>query len=102
PGLRPPCLHGYARPNYQSYAVRVTPEYPLGRDGLMQALLDGGVSTRRGIMNSHQETPYVGQQRLPHSEAARDGVILLPLFPGLSADDHRRGPRRRAAGGVAP
>ena len=58
----------------------------------MQALLDRGVNTRRGIMNSHQEAPYAGpgRQPLPHSEAARDGVLLLPLFPGLSADDQRR------------
>jgi perosamine synthetase len=92
PGLRPPYVPHYARANYQAYAVRVMPEYALSRDGLMQALLDGGVSTRRGIMNCHQEASYAGPgpRRLPHSEAARDGVVLLPLFPGLSADDQRR------------
>jgi perosamine synthetase len=92
PGLRPPYVPDSARSNYQSYAVRVTPEYPLGRDALMQALLDAGASTRRGIMNSHQEPPYAvaGRQPLPHSEAARDGVILLPVFPGMSAADQRR------------
>jgi perosamine synthetase len=102
-GLRPPCVPVYARPNYQSYAVRVTPEYPLSRDRLMQVLLDGGVSTRRGIMNSHQEAAYAGAgpQRLPHSEAARDGAVLLPLFPGLTADDQRRVTDLLAAGAFA-
>src|SRR5262249_12500026 len=37
-GLVPPFVPDGVRPNYQSYAVRVTPEYPLGRDELMQSL----------------------------------------------------------------
>jgi dTDP-4-amino-4,6-dideoxygalactose transaminase len=86
PGLEPPEVPDYARPNYQSYAVRVTPEYPLDRDALMQALLERGISTRRGIMNAHQEAAYadIGGNRLPHSEAARDGALLLPLHPALT------------------
>ena len=81
-----------ARPNYQSYAVRVTPEYPLSRDELMRKMLRLGISTRRGIMNAHQEAAYAQSypQALPHSEAARDSVILLPLFAGMSHDDFRR------------
>src|SRR5690242_297616 len=58
PGLEPPHVPAYARTNYQSYAVRVTPAYGLGRDALMQALLERGISTRRGIMSSHQEAAY--------------------------------------------
>ena len=82
----------YARTNFQSFPVRVTPEYPLGRDQLMQALLDQGISTRRGIMNIHQEAAYADHsiQRLPCSEDARDSVILLPLHPGLTADEMAR------------
>jgi dTDP-4-amino-4,6-dideoxygalactose transaminase len=82
PGLAVPHVPEYARTNFQSYAVRVLPGYPMGRDRLMQALLDRGVSTRRGIMNSHQESAYAGggPYRLPHSEAARDSAVLLPLF----------------------
>jgi perosamine synthetase len=89
PGLEPPFVPGYTRPNYQSYAVHVTSEYPLSRNALMQKLLDGGVSTRRGIMNSHQEEAYNDQRgaELSCSEAARDSVILLPLFPEMTHDD---------------
>jgi dTDP-4-amino-4,6-dideoxygalactose transaminase len=92
PGLGPPFVPGYARPNYQSYAVRVMPEYPLSRDELMHKMLRLGISTRRGIMNAHQEGAYTGSSsvKLPHSEAARDSVILLPLFPGMSQDDWMR------------
>jgi dTDP-4-amino-4,6-dideoxygalactose transaminase len=86
PGLEPPYVSPSARPNYQSYAVRVTPEYPLGRDELMQALFD------HGVMNSHQENAYADMAPvyLPHSERARDSVILLPLYPDLSPGDWRR------------
>jgi dTDP-4-amino-4,6-dideoxygalactose transaminase len=92
PGLRPPHVPDWARPNYQSYAVTVTPDYPLTRDGLMQALLDRGASTRRGIMNAHQEPAYagLGPQRLPHSEAARDTTVLLPLYPDMTPQEQDR------------
>lgn len=92
PGLEPISAPAYARPNYQSYAVRVTSCYPLSRDELMRVLLERGISTRRGIMNAHQELAYrdFSHQRLPHSESARDSVILLPLFPEMSDDDMAR------------
>jgi dTDP-4-amino-4,6-dideoxygalactose transaminase len=92
PGLVTPFVPADARPNYQSYAVRVTPEFGTPRDALMQALLDRGVSTRRGIMNSHQESAYAGWdgEPLPHSEAARDGVVLLPLYHSLTEEEQRR------------
>jgi dTDP-4-amino-4,6-dideoxygalactose transaminase len=86
PGLEAPHVPDHARPNYQSYAVRVTPDYPLSRDDLMRALLDQGVSTRRGIMNAHQEMAYGAGLRsdLAVSEAARESVILLPLFGSMT------------------
>jgi dTDP-4-amino-4,6-dideoxygalactose transaminase len=92
PGLEPPVVPDYARPNYQSYAVRVTADYPLTRDHLMQHLLNHGISSRRGIMNAHQEKAYAGgpHEYLPHSEAARDAVVLLPLYPGLTPEDQQR------------
>ena len=85
-GLLPPLVPEFARTNYQSYAVRVTSEYPLTRDELMQKLLDRQISTRRGVMNAHQEQAYadLARQNLPESEAARDSVILVPLFGGMT------------------
>lgn len=90
PGLEAPVVPDGYRTNYQSYAVRVTPDSPLTRDEWMARLLARGVATRRGIMNAHQEPAYAGrgEYRLPHSEAARDGVFLLPLFASLSDGDH--------------
>jgi dTDP-4-amino-4,6-dideoxygalactose transaminase len=92
PGLEPPHVPENVRPNYQSYAVLVTRAYPLGRNELMQKMLDLGINTRRGIMNAHQEAAYAGScpQGLPCSEEARDSVVLLPLFPGMTHDDFTR------------
>jgi dTDP-4-amino-4,6-dideoxygalactose transaminase len=53
----------------------------------MQRLLDSGISTRRGIMNAHQEPPYASNPPLQHSENARDSVILLPVFNGMKERD---------------
>jgi dTDP-4-amino-4,6-dideoxygalactose transaminase len=93
PGLEPPHVPAFARPNFQAYAVRVTDDYPLSRDELMQKLLEEGISTRRGIMNAHQEPAYVhhdGTPGLSCSEDARDSIVLLPLFPGMTADEQQR------------
>jgi perosamine synthetase len=86
PGLEPPTVPAYARPNYQSYPVRVQPEYPLCRDGLIRDLFQQRISSRRGIMNAHEERAYADlpRCRLPVSEAAHDNVILLPLYDTMS------------------
>src|SRR5262245_794455 len=86
PGLIPPHVPAYARPNHQAYPVRVTADYPLTRNELMARLLACRISTRRGIMNAHQEAAYVsaGPYSLPASEAAREEVVLLPLFHSMT------------------
>lgn len=78
----------WARSNWQSYCVGL-PEGVAQRT-LMQALLDAGVSTRRGIMCSHREAAYAGNAApfpLPHSEAAQDRSVLLPLYPSMAPAD---------------
>lgn len=89
PGLQPPFVPEDTRPNYQSYAVRITEEFSVGRDALMQILLDRGISTRRGIMNAHQEAAYADlpTRRLACSECARDSVVLLPLYHTMTDAD---------------
>jgi len=88
PHLQPPFVPDYAHPNYQSYPVRVAPSSPIARNDLMQALLDRGIATRRGVMNVHREPAYASvypSLSLPESEAATDEVIMLPLFAEMSA-----------------
>ena len=82
--LEPPHEPAYCKANWQSYPVRVLDRSPVSRDRLMQHLLDAEISTRRGIMNAHQEPAYISEFLLPHSEQARDSVILLPLYAGMT------------------
>ena len=84
-GLRPPVEPDYARSNFQGYCVRL----PDGCDQrtVMQSMLDAGVATRRGIMNSHREAVYSDaplRMPLPHSESAQDSCIILPLYPQMT------------------
>lgn len=72
------------RCNWQSFPVRMRKTASLDRDALMQQLLDKGISTRRGIMNAHQESPFSLHPPQEHSEKARDSVILLPMFNGMT------------------
>lgn len=94
PDVKTPVEPEWARSNWQSYAVRV----PRGRQRpMMQALLDHGISTRRGVMNAHREAAYpagswrtVPGQRLQRSEEAQDTAIMLPLFHDLDEADQDR------------
>jgi len=94
PGVTTPSEPEWARSNWQSYAVRV----PRGRQrAIMQALLDDGISTRRGVMNAHLEQAYpAGTWRvapghsLERSEEAQDTAVVLPLFHDLDEGDQDR------------
>ena len=92
--LQAPLEPAWARSNWQSYAVRV----PRGSQrAIMQALLDEGISTRRGVMNAHREKAYgpgtwatASGHRLDRSEEAQDTAIVLPLFHDLAESDQDR------------
>jgi perosamine synthetase len=96
PDLGLPLEPEWAHSNWQSFCVRL-PEYTDQRS-VMQAMLDAGISTRRGIMNAHREPAYAQEPwscgngpedcdcssgacvRLANSERAQDTSILLPLY----------------------
>lgn len=91
PSLEVPLEPDYAERTWQSYPVRVAKDALVGAQELMSQLLRDGIATRRGIMAIHLEGAYAGSGAdLPHTEAAANDVVLLPLFPGLSdeAQDH--------------
>ena len=73
----------------------------------MQAMLDAGIATRRGVMCAHREAAYprdswsCGADRrcdasgrpcphLGHGEAAQDRTIAIPLFDGMTDGDQSR------------
>lgn len=84
--LVPPHTPAHVEPNWQSYQVRLRPGAPLTRHALMTHLHESGIPTRRGVMASHLEAPYLGLAAgLPHTEAAAAECLLLPIHPGLEA-----------------
>jgi perosamine synthetase len=88
--LTPPCEPDGYRHNFQSYMARLTKDAPISRDDLMQALLDRGISTRRGIMASHREAPYRSERwnhELPETNRATDECIILPLFHQMTEEE---------------
>jgi dTDP-4-amino-4,6-dideoxygalactose transaminase len=89
PWLVPPQEPTGCRHSFQSYMIRVTNDAPIGRDQLMQELLDRGISTRRGIMAIHREAPYRGDwdRLLPNTNAVTDTTMILPLFHEMTDDD---------------
>jgi len=89
--VEPPTEPPYARSNWQSFVVRL----PEGCDQwtVMQSMLDDGIATRRGVMCAHREAGYAkiaNGAQLPHSEAAQDRCIILPLFPQMTETEQAK------------
>jgi perosamine synthetase len=83
----------WARSNYQSFCVRL----PAGceQSRVMQAMLDDGIATRRGVMCAHLEPAY---EREPwrsvaplvcSEEITADG-LMLPLYADMTDADQVR------------
>lgn len=106
PGIEPPEEPSWARSNWQSYCIRVSPQWE--QQAVMQSMLEAGVATRRGIMCAHREDAYIGEpwscgslesrcgcaprhcSRLRESEKAQDHSILLPIFHQMTDADQDR------------
>ncbi|MBY9067938.1 DegT/DnrJ/EryC1/StrS family aminotransferase [Hyphomonas sp. WL0036] len=83
-----PAEPAWARSNWQSFSVRL-PDQADQRE-VMQAMLDKGISTRRGIMCAHREKVYSGSPLhapLQNSEISQDKRIILPLYVQMTDAD---------------
>jgi dTDP-4-amino-4,6-dideoxygalactose transaminase len=97
----------WSRGNFQSYPLRIRPDTRLSQLEIMQRLLDRGVASRRGVGNAHSEPAYAEVpwscgptpcsadahrqghcDRLRQSERLRDGIVMIPLFHGMTAAEH--------------
>jgi dTDP-4-amino-4,6-dideoxygalactose transaminase len=90
-GLTAPVEPDWALSNWQSYCVGLDPA--LDQRAIMQAMLEYGVSTRRGIMCIHMEAAHADlrqRHRLPRSETARDHSVILPLYPQMTHGEQMR------------
>jgi len=91
-GLIVPIDPPHGRTNYQSYFVVVDKAFGLGRDALMQALIDRSISPRRGVMAAHREPAFRGHPRapLPNTEYLTDHSLLLPLYHEMTGAEQDR------------
>ncbi|MEV0181907.1 DegT/DnrJ/EryC1/StrS family aminotransferase [Streptomyces sp. NPDC050625] len=82
PGLTPVRDPAHGQSNFQSYWVLLAEDFPVGRDDLLAALAEAGISARRGIMASHLEPAYEAHPRapLPVTERISRDSLILPLF----------------------
>jgi dTDP-4-amino-4,6-dideoxygalactose transaminase len=92
PGLSLPDDPPYGTTNYQSFVVRLDEDLPVERDAVMQALLEQGIASRRGIMAAHLEPACAGipAPRLPVTELLTSRSLILPLFHGMETTDVER------------
>lgn len=90
PWLATPAQPAGCLGNYQSYMVRFLDDAPIGRDQLMQGLLNRGIASRRGIMATHREAPYREgnwDARLPNTNLVTDTAMILPLYHTMSDEE---------------
>ena len=106
PTCQLPVEPAWARSNWQSYCVRLPDGCDQAR--VMQAMLDEGISTRRGVMCAHLEPAYrrepwrcgagcpsapdghVSCSALQESEEITDDGLMLPLFDDITDDGTAR------------
>lgn len=86
PHLTLPAEPAWARSNWQSFCVRIPSDVDRGQT--MQALLERGIATRRGITCAHREPVYRNEPwrsagPLSRSEEAQDTGLILPLYPQM-------------------
>jgi perosamine synthetase len=92
PGLVTAVDPAYGTSNFQSFWVLLPEGFPIERDELLQVLLDGGISARRGIMAAHREPAYAAHPHiaLPVTERMTARTLILPLYHQISLTDQNR------------
>jgi perosamine synthetase len=106
PAIATPVQPSWARSNWQTYTVLLG--RGLDQRTVMQQMLDAGVATRRGVMNSHREKAYpkgtwscgpahdactcsgIGCEWLRRGEIAQDTGVALPLYHDMTEDEQDR------------
>lgn len=101
-----PVEPAWARSNWQTYSVRLPARADQRR--VMQAMLNEGIVTRRGVMCAHREPAYRNEvwrcvggpgrcgcapgtcRRLAQSERLQDCSIAVPLYHTMTGEDQER------------
>ena len=106
PDLSLPVEPAWARSNWQTFCVRLP--YGCDQARVMQAMLDDGIATRRGVMCAHLEPAYrrepwrcvrglskcpdghVSCSELRESEQITNDGLVLPLFDDITESEQQR------------
>lgn len=95
PLLLPPDAMAGEVHSWHLYPIRLLPDAGLTRDGLIQALADRGIGTSVHYIPLHRQ-PYwrdryaLTPERFPHSEAAYQAMLSIPLFTAMADADQDR------------
>jgi perosamine synthetase len=92
PLLRPVRDPVHGTTTYQSYWVLPDGGWPQGRDAVLAALAEAGISARRGIMAAHLEPAYAAHPHadLPVTERITRDSLILPLFHTMTERQQER------------
>ena len=84
----------YGTSNFQSFWFEVLPDFPLGREELLERLAQDSISARRGIMAAHRQPAYAGRDNggadLSVTERLADHTVILPVYHQLTLDEQSR------------
>ena len=78
--------------NFQSFWIELLDDFPVSREDLLAHLAERGVSARRGIMAAHRQPAYASHPHgdLSVTERLTDRTLILPLFHGMTDEEHAR------------
>jgi perosamine synthetase len=86
PGIVRPAWPLVGRHAWHLYVVRVTPEFGITRDELIQRLSEAGIDTSVHFIPLHHFSyfaPTLGASDLPATDAVARQIVSLPMYPTL-------------------
>jgi len=90
-GLKAPVEVEGRKHIYHQYGFRVTEDYHLTRDGLLEKLNKAGIGARKGYFMPIYEQPFYRDmgfpQDCPVAKKVLDQIIELPIHPALTEED---------------
>ena len=93
--MLPPTLEGCTR-NHSYFPVRVTREFPIGRDALYNELRAHNIAARRYFypliseFPTYRGLPSSGRANLPVASEISEQVLCLPIYPALTPQEQDR------------
>lgn len=95
-GIVPLAIPDGVEPNFSYFPVLVGKEYPLSRDALYETLKAQQIFSRRyfypllSSLPMYRAVPSAAPANLPVATRAAEQILCLPIYEGLSEDEHER------------